>query len=99
MKTSTGGNFLPSHGSISEIPRAKVMQVLYGQPDPTVYSKSWEMPTQADISVDTMYIPPSVYPMGKQNCGCGTGVGLALLPPIAFRAAAKRRRKKEMVRK
>ena len=29
-----------------------------------------------------------------KNCGCGSGTGLALLPPFIFKAMARRRRKK-----
>jgi len=106
MKAGTQ-NFLPGHGSISEVPRAKVMQLLYGKTDKTVYAKKWAVRKQTDILVgepstfpadipedDTSTTTPErVYPRGKRNTGCGTGVGLALLIPIGIRGAALRRRK------
>ncbi len=109
MKTSTGNKFLVSHGSISKIPRAKVLQVLYGIPDKTVYPKSWKHPRQDEIFVGD--IPPEVpeedtnqidpgreYPMGKRNCGLGSGVGLALIPPVFIKALGVGRRKKRIKR-
>lgn len=77
MKTTDGDDFLPSHGSISEIPRAKVMRLLYGTTE-----------TQPEDTVRT-------YPLGKRNCGLGSGVGLAFFPPIAFKALSLRRRRKK----
>jgi hypothetical protein len=107
IKTATG-NFLPAHGSVSKIPRAKVMQVLYGIPDQTKYSKSWTHPTQSQITVGEFVDDPvdpidpvdpedttKVYPRGKQNTGCGTGFGLAFIPPIAFKAVSFRKRRKQ----
>ena len=95
MKTLDGDDFLISHGSISKIPKAKALQLLYGIPDQTVYPQSWTSPADSEIVV----APPlpeaeKVYPYGKQNCGCGSGVGLAFFPPIVFKAMASRRRKK-----
>ena len=78
MKTTDGNNFLPSHGSISEVPRAVVMKVLYGQSDTT--------PDPIDST--------EIYPLGKRNCGLGSGVGLAFFPPIVFKAISLRRRRK-----
>jgi hypothetical protein len=93
LKTETG-NFLTSHGSISEIPRAKVMQLLYGVPDPTTY-EPWTVPTQDQIQVDDPpYVAPE-YPIGKRNTGCGTGVGLALFPPLFFKVMSLRKRRKK----
>ena len=109
MKTASG-NLLVSHGSVSEVPRAKVMQVLYEIPDPTVYPKTWTHPKQSEIKVgevidtaDTIPVDTTPvekeYPMGKRNCGLGSGVGLAFLPPIVFRATLLRRRRKRKVPK
>ncbi|MBN1306682.1 MAG: hypothetical protein JXA18_02105 [Chitinispirillaceae bacterium] len=100
MKTGTGSdNFLVSHGSVSRIPRAKVMQVLYGIPDPTVYPETWTHPQQSEIVVEEIVADTSDtgsidYPLGKQNCGLGSGVGLAFFPPFVFKAMAMRRRRK-----
>ncbi len=94
MVTETG-NFLPGHGSISEIPRAKVMQILYGIPDPTVYPQSWTHPAQSEMFVEEMPVEVRNYPMGKQNHGCGTGFGLAFLPPLIFKSMKLHRRKKQ----
>jgi hypothetical protein len=49
MKTASG-NFLPSNGTILEVPRAKVMQALYGIKDNTNYPKSWTPSAQQNIS-------------------------------------------------
>ncbi len=92
MKDMDGGNFLPSHGSISEVPKAKVLQLLYNIPDNTPY-QSWTPVTQDDIVVDKPAAPIREYRLGKRNVGCGTGVGLAFLPPIAFKAFRKRKKK------
>jgi beta-galactosidase len=51
MKTSSGDSFLPGHGSISEIPRAKMIQVFYNIPDRTKYPKSWTDIKQSEIIV------------------------------------------------
>jgi hypothetical protein len=83
LKTATG-NFLYSHGHIIEIPRVKVMQLLVGAQDTTTYTCPWVLTV----------LKVADYPMGKQNCGCGTGVGLAFIPPIWFKAMASRKRKK-----
>jgi hypothetical protein len=48
---------------------------------------------KTDTTIDTT----TTYPMGKRNCGLGTGVGLAFFPPIIFKAVALRRRKKRKV--
>jgi hypothetical protein len=94
LKTETG-NFLFSHGSISEIPRAKVMQLLYDVPDPTPYDP-WAAPAQEQIVVDDPpYVEPE-YPTGKRNTGCGTGVGLAFFPPLFFKAMLLRKRRKKL---
>jgi hypothetical protein len=86
LKTASG-NFLYSHGHIIEIPRVKVMQLLYGAPDTTIYpDPTWVI--HFKLSADK-------YPLGKQNCGCGTGVGLAFFPPLWFKAMAYRKRKKK----
>ncbi len=96
MKTSTGQNFLPSHGSIAEIPKPKVLQLLYNIPDQTVYPQPW-----TDITADDIVVKnkdggdEDIYPLGQRNCGCGTGVGFAFLPPIIFKGWALRRRKKQ----
>jgi hypothetical protein len=37
--------------------------------------------------------PRDNIPDGKENCGCGSGAGLAFFPPVLFKAAAYRRRK------
>jgi len=106
---SGGVNFAPSHGSISEVPRAKVMQLLYNIPDKTKYSCGWKDLTNEDISFvdvlppreclpitdDTIKTPVKEYPMGKQNMGCGTGVGLAFIPPIVIRGRSLYRRRKQ----
>jgi hypothetical protein len=94
LKNELGQNFSLSHGSVSEIPRAKLMQIMYNVPDTKTY-QSWSPPTQDDVVVEKEIIPESIYPLGKQNCGCGTGVGLAFFPPIAFRALSLRRRKRK----
>jgi hypothetical protein len=114
MKTATG-DFLPSHGSISKVPRAKVLQVLYGIPDPTKYPKKYLHPKQewmfvgeaagykpnpADTlpkEIDTTTVRE--YPMGRQNIGCGTGFGVALLIPIGLKGASLRRRMKKVAKK
>jgi hypothetical protein len=90
LKTTTGTNFLFSHGHIIEIPRAKVMDLVYGVPDTTVYPDPYPIKYEPDLGD---------YPEGKRNCGCGTGVGLALLPPIFFKVASYRRKKKQTDRK
>jgi hypothetical protein len=96
LKTDNG-NFLFSHGTVLEVPRAKVMQLLYGVPDPTTYDP-WTVPTEDQILVDDPpYVAPE-YPIGKRNTGCGTGVGLALFPPLFFKAMSLRRRKKKMAK-
>lgn len=41
LKTSTGNNFLFSHGNVTEISRAKVMQLLTGAQDTTPYAPSY----------------------------------------------------------
>ncbi|MBN2189310.1 MAG: glycoside hydrolase family 43 protein [Chitinispirillaceae bacterium] len=84
LMTETG-IFNLSHGTILEIPRVKLMQLLYGVPDTTTYAP-WELPTPP------VHIDPGI-PEGKRNCGCGTGTGLALIPPLFFKAAAYRKRK------
>lgn len=84
LKTSTGNNFLFSHGHITEIPRVKVMQFLYGAADTTTYTP-WDLPVA--LTADD-------YPLGKQNIGCGTGVGMAFFPPLLFKVMSRRRRKK-----
>ena len=94
MKTATG-DFLPGHGSISEVPRAKVLNVLYGINDPTVYKETWTHPTQSEIYVEEPAKEVLEYPMGQQNHGCGTGFGLAFLPPIVFRATKLKRKKRK----
>jgi hypothetical protein len=83
LMTETG-IFNYSHGTILEIPRVKLMQLLYGREDTTTYALPWDV--QLKISAG--------YPLGKRNCGCGTGVGLAFVPPLLFRAAAYRKRRK-----
>jgi hypothetical protein len=88
FKTETG-NFLFSHGTPLEIPRAKFMQLLYGTPDPTTYALAWEV-----LLADTT----ETYPLGKRNTGCGTGVGLALFPPLFFKAISLRKRRKKSVK-
>ncbi|MBN1760614.1 MAG: hypothetical protein JW863_19960 [Chitinispirillaceae bacterium] len=93
LKNETGADFSLSHGSIIEIPRAKALQIMNGIEDNGTY-QPWTTITQNDITVDTIFVPEPDYPYGKQNCGCGTGVGLALFPPIAVRAFVSRRRKK-----
>jgi beta-galactosidase len=94
MKTTTGESFLPSHGSISVIPKAKLLQVLYNIPDRTVYKNSWTDIKQSDITVKSL-TGDDDYPLGPRNCGCGTGVGLAFIPPIFIKGWALRRRKKQ----
>jgi hypothetical protein len=88
LKTASG-NFLFSHGHIIEIPRVKVMELLYNITDPTVYDSTWVLPTNPALDANK-------YPLGKQNCGCGTGVGLAFIPPLWFKAMANRKRKKKI---
>jgi hypothetical protein len=88
LKTASD-NFLFSHGHIIEIPRAKVVQLLKGTQDTTTYDP-WELPT---------VLTADGYPLGKRNCGCGTGVGLAFVPPIFFKALANRKRKNRSRRK
>jgi hypothetical protein len=104
MKTVSGADFLPAHGSVTEVPRAKVMQVLYGIADQTVYPKKWTHPLQSQITVGetvtdpiTPVTPDTVrdYPMGKQNTGCGTGFGLAFIPAIAFKGMSMRKRRRQ----
>jgi hypothetical protein len=97
MKTSAGQNFLPSHGSIAEIPKAKVLQLLYKIPDPTAYPKPWVDITANDIVVQKKSgdDPDDDYPLGPRNWGCGDGAGLALIPPIFLKGWASRRRKKQ----
>jgi len=93
--TCGASNFYYSHGSISEIPRAKVMQILYGVTDTTHYPQKYTDISASDIVVDPQpYIAP-VFPLGKRNTGCGTGVGLAFIPPIFFKIASARRRKRD----
>lgn len=94
MKTASG-TFLPSHGSISEVPRAKVMQILYGIPDKTVY-QSWTDISESEVTVGVSSNPTDTvnYPLGKQNMGCGTGFGLAFLPAIFFKGMSFRKRRK-----
>ena len=88
------GNFLYNHGHIIEIPRVKVMQLLYGVPDQTSYA-AWIVFPPSSISVnDPPAAPLASIPEGKLNCGCGTGVGLAFFPPVFFKLCAHRRRKK-----
>lgn len=93
MKTKNG-SFLPSHGSISEIPKAKLLQLLYNIEDKTTY-QPWTAPKANEVYVDSIYVPPPEYPFGKQNCGCGSGVGLAFIPPIILKGLISRRRKKQ----
>ncbi|HAJ78703.1 MAG TPA: hypothetical protein DCO75_02940 [Fibrobacteres bacterium] len=76
-----GGNFLYNHGSISMIPRKYVMHLLYNQALDT------------GMTTDTTV----TYPLGKRNVGCGTGVGLAFIPPIGYKIAASRRRRKKIL--
>ena len=96
LKTSTGEDFLYSHGSISEIPKAKVLQLLYGIADNTQYKASFTPPVQnSDITVLTPPKEVLKYPLGKPNRGCGTGVGLAFFPPILFKAWSLRSRRKK----
>lgn len=94
MKTPDGRPFLPSHGSISEIPKAKLLQILYNIPDRKVYKNSWIDVKQSDITVASPD-GKDIYPLGPRNCGCGTGVGLALIPPIFFKGWTLRRRKRQ----
>jgi hypothetical protein len=82
LMTETG-IFNLSHGTILEIPRVKLMQLLYGSEDTTTYALPWDVHLKEKIDV----------PLGKRNCGCGTGTGLALIPPLLFKAAAYRKRK------
>lgn len=104
--TLNGTPFLPSHGSVSEVPRAKVMQVLYGQEDKTVYAKSWTPikssqiyfgndPKPIDTDTNTVSVEDKVYPRGKRNTGCGTGFGLAFIPPVFIMVMSRRKRKKK----
>jgi hypothetical protein len=93
LKTVDGGNFLFSHGHIIEIPRVKLMQLLYNVKDTTKYQTSPAYAFYSDTSVTVDY------PLGKRNTGCGTGVGLGLLPPMFFKAMAMRKRRKKMVNK
>jgi hypothetical protein len=81
LKTKDG-DFLYSHGSISEIPRGKFMRLLYGIPDTTTY-EPW-------ITDST-----SVDPIDKTSHGCGAGVGLAFFPPLLLKAWAGRFRKRK----
>ena len=87
LKTETG-NFLCSHGTVLEIPRAKLMQLLYGVPDNTTYTLAWDLPKRETDD----------YPLGKRNTGCGTGFGLALLPPLFFKAMSLRKRRRKSVK-
>ena len=84
LKTDNG-NFLFSHGTILEIPRAKFMQLVYNVPDTTTYPLAWELPTREIVTL----------PLGKRSTGCGTGVGLAFLPPVMFKVIARRKRRKK----
>ena len=88
LKTASG-DFLFSHGHIIEIPRVKVMEILYNQDDPTTTYEPWDLPT---------VLTANDYPLGKRNTGCGTGVGLALFPPLFFRAMSLRRRRKKVAK-
>jgi hypothetical protein len=82
------------------------MQVLYGIPDPTVYPKTFQHPKQKQIYIgesatytpvpdDTGTVIEGDYPLGKQNMGCGTGFGLALLIPLGLKGVSLRRRRKQ----
>ncbi len=94
LKNELGQDFSLSHGSVSEIPRNKFMQIMFNVPDTKTY-QSWTPPTQNTVSIKKVVVQEREYPLGKQNCGCGTGVGLAFFPPIAFRAFSLRRRKRK----
>jgi sucrose-6-phosphate hydrolase SacC (GH32 family) len=93
LKTAAG-NFLYNHGHIIEIPKVKVLQLLYGIADPKSYSPWTVYPGDSMHVADPPRTPLQDIPEGKRNTGCGTGVGLAFLPPIFFKIAASRNRKR-----
>jgi len=84
LKTSSG-NFLFSHGHIIEIPRVKLMELLYNKDDTTTTYQPWDLP---EVVIGD-------FPLGKRNTGCGTGVGLALFPPLFFKVISLRRRRRK----
>jgi hypothetical protein len=80
LKTVDGGNFLYSKGTILEIPRATALALLSAK-DPL------------SVTTPKTVIEPDPASPEKRNCGCGTGVGLAFIPPLLFRVRTGLRRR------
>jgi hypothetical protein len=84
----SGGDFTYNHGSISVVPKKFVKFLLFHTP----------LDTLAGAPLDTGLVTVSTdIPLGKRNVGCGTGVGLAFIPPIGYKIAASRRRRKKIL--
>jgi hypothetical protein len=53
------------------------------------------VPNNQKVAVTVLGLPPETPQSSNRNCGCGSGTGLAFLPPIGFKIGSWLKRKKE----